>query len=93
MQVDYRQASHLRIKVTPDIIITPSKLGQMAKELGGTLLINPGQVAKGSAGGTYADLTIHPIPEDALRSASTGNNETLIPNKVHSRTQVSVVRV
>ncbi len=47
--------------VSPDVLILPSKLAHMAKDTLGTLVVNPGQLAKGNSGGTFAELSIHPM--------------------------------
>lgn len=45
---------------TPDILIVPSKLGVFVKDIGPTLVVNPGSLAKGQQGGAYAEITVHP---------------------------------
>ena len=34
--------------------------------------MNPGQLAKGSGGGTYAELAVHPMPRDMLTKKQEG---------------------
>ena len=55
--------------LSPDVLLMPSKLTPFAKELHGSLVVNPGMLTKGSSGGTYADITIHPVAENKLREA------------------------
>lgn len=38
----------------------------------GCLCVNPGQLTKGTGGGTYAELAVHPIPQDVLSKAEAG---------------------
>lgn len=54
---------------TVDLLIVPSKLKAFAKAAdGGTLVVNPGMLCKGSAGGTYCEITM-PL-HDATRGRS-----------------------
>lgn len=89
--MDYRQSSHFTLKVSPDVLIAPSKLTQMARESSGTLVVNPGTLTKGSAGGTYAEMSIHPFPESVLEDAEKKGES--LPHVAHSRTQVSILRI
>ena len=90
-QVDFRQSSHFTMKIAPDVLISPSKLTQLARESSGTLVINPGTLTKGTAGGTYAEMNIHPFPEAVLEEAQKKGEE--VPHVVHSRAQVSILRI
>lgn len=90
-QVDYRQSAHFTMKVAPDVLIAPSKLTQLARESSGTLVINPGTLTKGTAGGTYAEMNIHPFPEAILEEAEKKGQS--MPHVVHSRAQVSIMRI
>ena len=38
----------------------------------GCLCVNPGQLAKGTGGGTYAELAVHPMPQDMLAKKQEG---------------------
>ena len=68
---DMQYAEKWTMPVSPDILIVSSKLATFAKKLpNGTLALNSGQLAKGSGGGSYAKLTIYPIPADKLQEAS-----------------------
>ena len=92
---------------SPDVLITPSKLTPLAKDVTGTLVVNPGTLVKGAAGGTYADLTIHPFSENKLResmatsshtSAGVADGQTKtdageMEHVVASRSYVNVVRI
>jgi len=96
----------LEFKAHPDILLTPSKLAVLAKEVLGTLVVNPGPLSRGVGGGTYADMTIHPFKESDLRSAlvsgslhassansDSGSSEVMLGNKVFSRTAVKIVKI
>jgi DNA polymerase alpha subunit B len=78
------------MKNTPDILLLPSKLSHMAKDIHGSLVVNPGQLVKGSSGGTFAKLTINPIPAEELRKRS---SDDTVPHDVHSRTRVDIIKI
>jgi hypothetical protein len=90
-------------------LLLPSKLAVLAKEVFGTLVVNPGPLSRGVGGGTFADMTVHPFKESDLRSslvsgamhansgqstnADSGSNEVMLGNKVFSRTAVKIVKI
>lgn len=80
------------MNASPDILIMPSKLTHMVKEVFGTLVINPGSLAKGTTGGTYAEITIHPMTESNIRS-SIIDGKSSIPHSVHNRSKVQIIKV
>jgi hypothetical protein len=57
------------------------------------LLINPGHLAKGTAGGTYVELTVHPFPKDYLEKEIEKDKSVEIPHSIVSRTKACVVRI
>ena len=103
--MDLRQAAHWEFKgVSPDILIMPSRLTLIAKETMGTLIVNPGQLTKGKGGGTFAEITIHPISKTDIQDASiasgtgdagnTGSGAAmLIPNGISKRTSVIISKI
>lgn len=64
IQLDLRQSRHWEITTQPDILILPSRLAPIAKDLNNTLIINPGFLAKGRGGGTFADIVVSPLPNN-----------------------------
>ena len=78
------------MKMTPDILLLPSKLSHMAKDIHGSLVVNPAQLVKGSGGGTFAKLTINPIPAEELRKQS---SDEPIAHNIHSRTRVDIIKI
>lgn len=64
-----RQSKHWEFSTAPDVMILPSRLAALAKEVFGTLVVNPGQLTRGVGGGTFAQLAIHPHKEGDLRAA------------------------
>jgi len=75
------------MKVSPDVLLTPSRLTPMAKEVLGSLVVNPGTLAKGIHGGSYATLSINPLP------AVQGDDEGLRGHDVAARTNVSICKI
>eukprot|EP00112_Aurelia_sp_Birch-Aquarium-sp1_P011868 Seg2494.2 transcript_id=Seg2494.2/GoldUCD/mRNA.D3Y31 product="DNA polymerase alpha subunit B" protein_id=Seg2494.2/GoldUCD/D3Y31 len=51
---------HCLMQTTPDILILPSDLRFFVKDVDGCLCINPGRLAKGQTGGTFAKLQVKP---------------------------------
>lgn len=84
--------------VSPDILLTPSRLAPMAKEVLGTLVVNPGPLAKGVNGGSFASLSIHPLPAQEAAAAtsddSKGEQEAgLRTHDVAARTHVKICKI
>lgn len=77
------------MKTTPDVLLLPSKLSTMAKEVGGTVVVNPGFLSKGSSGGTFAEILVHPMKESELQ----GKDAAEIAHKVHERTVVNIIKI
>ena len=93
-QADLRHSRHWQMGATPDILILPSKLNTMARNVHGTLVLNPGQLTKGINGGTYAELAIHPIKDNNLRQLITDGKEAVpIEHNVFDRTAVNIKRI
>lgn len=90
--MDFRQARHWQMHKSPDILILPSKLTAMARDVNGTLVINPGSLVKGSSAGTFAELHIHPMSEDTIRDALIAG-KTSIPHQIPSRTKVAIKKI
>ncbi|KNE66273.1 hypothetical protein AMAG_10506 [Allomyces macrogynus ATCC 38327] len=109
--VDLARAAQLELQVTPDLLILPSLLRHCVKALpttdstatadtdAATLLVNPGQVARGASGGTVAWITVHPYASAFLRElvaqAETDGDEAAeyTYHGVHRRARVEIVRI
>ncbi|XP_071164281.1 DNA polymerase alpha subunit B-like [Mytilus edulis] len=60
VNIDYEALdTYGTLPVTPHVLILPSDLKQFIKELHGSFCINPGRVAKGQIGGSYARMMIN----------------------------------
>ncbi|KAK7103473.1 hypothetical protein V1264_018359 [Littorina saxatilis] len=64
----------VKMSVTPHVLIAPSDLRYFMKDLSGCCSVNPGRLAKGQVGGTYARLLLHPpsssLPTSIVSSAA-----------------------
>ncbi|XP_058947693.2 DNA polymerase alpha subunit B [Pocillopora verrucosa] len=61
VNLDYEQFEKQAIfPYNPDILILPSDLRYFAKDILGCLCVNPGRLAKGLVGGTYAKVSVKP---------------------------------
>lgn len=76
---------------SPDILILPSKLAPLAVESFETVIVNPGQLVKGTNGGTYASITIAPKDIDELKANAAANKS--INHDIARRTNVKIVRL
>ncbi len=105
-QYDLRHSKHWEFNVHPDVLILPSRLAALAKEVFGTLVVNPGPLTRGVGGGTFAQLSIHPIKEAELRASIVQSNAhasasqqshvppaDAYPHQVAARTSVTIKKI
>lgn len=85
-QLDFRQSKHWSFKVTPDILILPSKLSHFTKDINGVVVVNPGSLARGSSGGSFSEIHIHPM-------LSQDNSTLSQPNSISKRCRVDILRI
>ncbi|KAG0374532.1 DNA-directed DNA polymerase alpha subunit pol12 [Mortierella sp. AD032] len=96
--VDFNQIDLMDLRVCPDVVIVPSKLKHFAKIVDNVVVVNPNQLSKMQTGGTFAKLTIHPLPENALSDAvmmmDEDDEQTMSTyHRVYERCRVDLVRV
>ncbi|KAL3776366.1 hypothetical protein ACHAW5_004241 [Stephanodiscus triporus] len=62
--LDMTKAREWEMSVRPDLLVVPSRLASFARPAedgnGETLVVNPGELTKGTAGGTYARIVVRP---------------------------------
>ena len=62
--LDMTKAREWEMSVRPDLLVVPSRLASFARPAedgnGATLVVNPGELTKGTAGGTYARIVVRP---------------------------------
>lgn len=71
---------------SPDVLLVPSKLTTFCRRVEDTLVVNPGTLAKGVHGGTYADMWIHPMKREMLE----GKEEEILEHEVWDRSSVEI---
>lgn len=101
-QQDLRHMKHWTMQRSPDVLLLPSKLGTNGNisTVLDTLVVNPGALVKGQTnGGTYSEMHIHPMKEDALRDqlaqgVASGENEGVpVKHEVAKRTHVKIIKI
>ncbi|CAB1103712.1 unnamed protein product [Ectocarpus sp. CCAP 1310/34] len=95
-QLDMRHAHRWGMPATPDVLLVPSRLAQFARQVQGCLCVNPGQLSKGMGGGTYAELAVHPIPQETLAKKQkelADKPDATIEHDVAKRTCVEIRRI
>lgn len=113
MQLDFRHLKHWTMQRCPDILLLPSRLTPLVKEVpvqavefpngnesyadgvnvnSNVLVVNPGPLVKGRAGGSYADINIHPMPESHLREAILQSSSPILHN-VPARTFAQIIKI
>ncbi|KAI1624813.1 DNA polymerase alpha subunit B [Exophiala viscosa] len=76
------------MQVKPDILVVPSMLTPSVKVVDSVMVINPGQLSKRKAAGTYSQISLQPrIVAKDESSART------LPHNVFERARVDVVRI
>ncbi|KAF0684361.1 Aste57867_23674 [Aphanomyces stellatus] len=81
--LDLKYMEQFQLPVRPDVLFLPSVLNRFTGVVQETLCVNPGQLSKGLAGGTYAELTI--VPK--------GHHEEPEAHQVAERTLVEIKRI
>jgi len=89
VSTDLGQMHKFRMPVTPDILLVPSKLSYFAKDVGGSVVINSCSLSKGTTGGTFASISIKPVPRETVEGAA----DLKKAREVNKRTVVEVKRI
>ncbi|POM71594.1 DNA polymerase subunit alpha B [Phytophthora palmivora] len=87
--IDLRYMKQFQFEQTPDILLLPSILNRFCGRVKDSICINPGQLCKGESGGTFAHITILPLPNDKIESASGDKCAHFVPD----RTIVEIKRI
>lgn len=90
--LDLKHMDQWRMPCQPDLLIVPSKLTCFARTvLDGTVVVNPGHLARGTTGGSYAIMEVHPIKRETLESA--GGDDVEMEHNVQDRIRVEIKRI
>ena len=73
----------------PSFLAMPSPFASFGSSLPvihvqGCLVLNPGHLSKGAGGGTFSQLTVHPL---------TGDGDEVKPHGVPARTRAEITRI
>ena len=89
MNLNVNKRSGYSMPVQPDILLLPSKLTCLAKDVAkGTIVINPGYLVKGAMGGSFAVMDVHPIKKEKLD----GDEEEIV-NDIKNRIRVEIRKI
>ena len=90
--LDLRQLKYCLMPCRPDVLILPSKLTCFARAVcDSTVVVNPGHLAKGTTGGTYAVMDIHPLDRDVLEAA--GGDDVEMDHLMQDRMSIEIKRI
>ncbi|KIX08500.1 uncharacterized protein Z518_03156 [Rhinocladiella mackenziei CBS 650.93] len=82
----YKLGEFLQVK--PDVLVLPSMLTPSVKVVDSVMVINPGQLSKRKAAGTFSQISLQPR---ILTEEEKGARN--VPNKVFERARVDIVRI
>ena len=89
--VDLRHMDKFSLPVTPDVLILPSKLAPFAKDVMDTMVVNSNTLAKGSTGGSFATITVHPHEREKLDAM--GRDVEVSNQDIKDRIRVQVSKI
>ena len=90
--LDLNHMKQWRMPCQPDLLIIPSKLTSFASTvLDSTVVVNPGNLSRGTTGGTYAMMEIHPISRETLENG--GGDDVQLPHRLNERVRVEIKRI
>ncbi|ETI49489.1 hypothetical protein F441_06656 [Phytophthora nicotianae CJ01A1] len=87
--IDLRYMKQFQFEQTPDILLLPSILNRFCGRVKDSICLNPGQLCKGESGGTFAHITILPLSNDKIESATDDKCAHFVPD----RTIVEIKRI
>ena len=90
--LDLRRMHEWTMPVQPDLLIVPSKLTSFVRTvLESTVVVNPGHLSRGTTGGTYALMDVHPMKRETLESA--GGETVEMAHSLPDRVRVEIKRI
>jgi DNA polymerase alpha subunit B len=93
VNLNIAQSQYWQLPCQPDLLLLPSKLTSFVRTTcqEQCLIVNPGQLTRNTTGGTYAFLTIYPLPRESLENA--GDEDILLPHDIAHRTKVEIRKI
>ena len=90
--LDLKHMQEWQMPCQPDLLIIPSKLTSFASTvLDSTVVVNPGNLSRGTTGGTYAIMEIHPFSRETLENG--GGDDVQLPHRLNDRVRVEIKRI
>jgi len=90
--LDWKHRQRWDMPCQPDLLILPSMLNRFARPvLDSTVVVNPGHLSRGTVGGTYAVIEVHPMKREALENA--GGEDVEVLHAVQDRTRIEVKNI
>uniref|UniRef100_A0A7S4ERB9 DNA polymerase alpha subunit B n=1 Tax=Pseudo-nitzschia australis TaxID=44445 RepID=A0A7S4ERB9_9STRA len=94
VNLDIKHQEGWKMPCRPDILMVPSRLTPFcAPIIESTIAVNPGHLAKGTTGGTYAVMEIHPMQREKLDKHEGADNNVMLTHDVQDRIQVEIKRI
>lgn len=94
VNLDVKQQEGWKMPCRPDVLMVPSRLTPFcAPIIGSTIAVNPGHLAKGTTGGTYAVMEINPMQREKLDKHAGADNNVTLTHDVQDRIQVEIKRI
>ncbi|KAJ3128480.1 DNA-directed DNA polymerase alpha subunit pol12 [Nowakowskiella sp. JEL0407] len=92
--IDVERMGAIELQAAPDILICVSTLKSGVKVVNGCVCINPGSLAKGRSGGTFARLILHPLElTELIRQLKIDEEDVDVPHQVSARCRVEIERL
>lgn len=90
--LDLKRMENWQMPCLPDVLIAPSRLSCFATAvLDNTVFINPGHLTRGTTGGTYGIMEIHPINRETLDES--GGDDVRLQHGLVDRINVEIKRI
>lgn len=92
VNLDLNHMHEWKMPGKPDLLIVPSRLSYFVRPvLDSTVVVNPGHLVRGSSGGTYAIMEVHPIGRDTLENS--GGDDVEMEHSLPDRVRVEIKRI
>ncbi|KAJ1569601.1 DNA-directed DNA polymerase alpha subunit pol12 [Nowakowskiella sp. JEL0078] len=98
--IDIGHLTAVELQALPDVLLMVSNLRFGVKIVDGCLCVNPGSLAKGRAGGTFAKFIVHPLELGGLAGKKsdgdvdmTTDEDDGVPHQVAARCRIEIQRI
>ena len=87
--VNPNKRKELSLTKSPHIMVLRSELQHFVKVTHDCVFLNPGRLCRGTSGGTYAYLTLHPLSASSLE----GLDDAKVDHAIQDRLRVDIIRI